>query len=193
MHSLHDVLDRVESAAENREKVSLGQVLDALGERSFAPLILVPGLIMLAPGPADIPGVPIVLGLFVALVAVQPLLRREHIWIPQWMERRELSSRRIKQMVSWLRRPAGWLDRLTKRRYTGLVNHAGALTIAVACILIAASTPLLEFVPFSANLAGGAITAFALALLAKDGLVAGIAILFSLGTLGLVLYQFIGG
>lgn len=193
VNSLHGVLDRVESASEDGEKVSLGKVLDVLGEHTFAPLLLIPGLVMLAPGPADIPGVPIVLGLFVILVAVQPLLNREHIWIPHWMENRELSSRRVKKMIAWLRRPAGWIDRLTKRRYTPLVNHAGVAVIAVACILIAASTPILEFIPFSANLAGAAITAFALALIAKDGLIAGIATLLSLGTVGLVLYQAIGG
>lgn len=192
VHSIHALLDQVESVSENSEKISLGMVLDAVGEHSFAPLLLITGLIMLAPGPADIPGVPVILGLFVIGIAIQPLMRHEHIWVPRWMEKREISSRRAKKMVGWLRRPAGWIDHVIKQRYTWLVDHAGVSVIAVACILIAASTPVLEFVPFSANLAGAAITAFGLALLARDGLLAGLAILFSIGTAALVLYQFAG-
>ena len=43
---------------------------------------------------------------------------------------------------------------------------------AVGCVLTAAATPLMELVPFSANVAGIAVTSFGLALIAADGLMA---------------------
>jgi hypothetical protein len=113
----------------------------------------------------------------------------EHLWIPQWMERRRIGSRKLQKMTGWLRKPARWMDRITKQRCSWLINHAGAGIVAISCIIIAAATPVLEFVPFSANLAGLAITTFALALIARDGLVAAIAILLAIGTAGLVAYS----
>jgi hypothetical protein len=192
-HSLDELLDHLnrsarDGTAEDR-KVSLGNVLDAVGRHSFAPLLMVAGLIMFAPGPADIPGVPVVIGLFVILVSAQLVMRREHVWVPRWMERRKLKPQTIEKMTGWLRRPAGWIDRVTKTRWTWLIDHAGVTTIAVACILIALATPVLEFVPFSANLAGAAITTFSLALLTRDGLLAALAMLFSFATAGIVIYQ----
>jgi len=190
-HVLSDVLDRIDHSADKHNPLAAGQLMDELGQQTFVPLLLLAGLIMMVPGPADIPGVPVVIGLFVILVAVQILMRREHLWIPNWMEHRQLASETVKKMVGWARRPARWLDRITETRWTRVINHAGGTVIAVACILIAATTPVLEFVPFSANLAGAAITAFALALLARDGLFAAIAITLAVGTVLLVGYQFI--
>lgn len=191
LHSLREALDVLEAAADEREKLSLGEALDAIGQHSFAPLLLLPGLIMVLPGPADIPGVPVVLGVLVIIIAVQMILKREHLWVPSWMEKRQLGSGTVKKMAHWLRRPAGWIDKLAKKRFTWLVDHGAYAAIAIACILIAAATPVLEFVPFSANLAGGSIVVFGLALMARDGLFAGLAILLSLGVVAMVAYQFL--
>ncbi len=192
-HSLNQLLDHINRSASHGggedRKVSLGDVLQAVGRHSFAPLLMIAGLVMFAPGPADIPGVPVVIGLFVILVSVQLVIRREHIWVPQWMERRKLKPQTIRTMTGWLRRPAGWIDRVTKARWTWLIDRAGVTIIAVACILIAIATPVLEFVPFSANLAGAAITTFSLALLTRDGLLAALAMLFSVAAEGVVIYQ----
>ncbi len=69
--------------------------------------------------PADIPGVPMALGLCVILIAVQPLLNHEPVWIPQWMEKRELSSRRVKKLP-WPDVTAFGLALLAKVRTSGV-------------------------------------------------------------------------
>jgi len=189
---IEDILDELNRAADQHDPLTFGDVMDVLGNHSFASVLLLIGLIMLIPGPADIPGVPVVLGLIVILVAVQIVMHREHLWIPNWMERRQVRAERAKKMVSWVRRPASWMDQLTKPRYQWLIDHAGVTLIAIACILIAMTTPILEFIPFSANVAGAAIAAFSVALMARDGLIAGMAIALSLATVGLVVYQLMG-
>jgi hypothetical protein len=50
-----------------------------------------------------------------------------------------------------------------------LTRDAGTYVIAIACLAIAAAMPPMEVVPFSANGAGAALTAFGLALIAHDG------------------------
>ncbi|WP_286177350.1 exopolysaccharide biosynthesis protein [Stieleria mannarensis] len=192
-HPTESILDELKDAADYHDPLTFGEVMDILGQHSFAPLLLVIGLVMVVPGPADIPGVPVILGLLVIVVAVQIVMHRDHLWIPDWVERRKVSADRAKKMISWVRKPAHWMDRVTKPRYQWLMRHAGASLVAVACILIAMTTPVLEFIPFSANLAGGAIAALAVALLAKDGLVAVLAIVLSLATVGLVAFQLMGG
>ncbi|MGV3485573.1 MAG: exopolysaccharide biosynthesis protein, partial [Planctomycetaceae bacterium] len=112
LHSVREVLDVLDDAADGREYLSLGEALDAIGHHSFAPLLLLPGLIMALPGPADIPGVPVVLGALVIIIAVQMILKRKHVWVPSWIKKRQLSSRSVKKMIDWCRRPAGWMDRL---------------------------------------------------------------------------------
>jgi hypothetical protein len=49
--------------------------------------------------------------------------------------------------------------------------------------------PAMELVPFSANGAGAALTAFGLSLIAHDGLLALLAFVFTAMTFGLVLYN----
>ncbi len=185
---VEELLDRIEAAAEG-DRVSLEEVMSALGQRSFAPLLLVAGLVILVPVVGDIPGVPVLMGTVVVLVAGQILLRRRHLWLPAWLLRRDVATDTMCKALRWLRRPARFVDRWTRPRLCPLVRHASVHVIAATCILIAAATPVMEFVPFSANIAGVAITAFALALTAQDGLLALVAIAFSLGTVALLIVQ----
>lgn len=185
---LGDLLDRVEEAARRNDPTSVGAVMDELGSRSFAPLLLLAGLVMLAPVVGDIPGVPVLMGSLVVLTAGQFLLGRRHVWLPDWLLRRSVSPDKVRTMVRWLRPVGRLLDRWSQPRLTPLVRQGGAYAICVACLLVAATTPVMEVVPFSANLAGAAITAFGLALLVGDGLVALLAIGLSVGAFSMVLY-----
>jgi len=49
----------------------------------------------------------------------------------------------------------------------------------------------MEVIPFSANAAGAAITAFGLSLIARDGLLALVASVFMLATIGLVVLKWL--
>lgn len=180
------LLDRVSQAAESEGQIAVGAILDAVGTRSFAPLLLLPGLVMVAPVIGDIPGVPVLMGMVVILTSAQLLLRRDHVWLPDWLLRRSVSQESLSRTVRWLRPVAHFLDRVSRPRLPAAVGRAGESLIALSCIAIAAVTPLMEVVPFSANVAGLAITGFGLALVAHDGLLALIALALSLGTFGLL-------
>jgi hypothetical protein len=82
-----------------------------------------------------------------------------------------------------------FVDSATKPRLQWAVRHVFLHLIAIICIVIAATTPALELVPFSANVAGIAIAAFAIALFTGDGLIALFALAFSVGVLALLLMQ----
>lgn len=189
--SIEEVLNSIEKTADDRERVSLGMILETLGGRSFGPVLLVAGLIILAPLIGDIPGVPTIMAIVVMLTAFQLLTRRECFWMPQWMLKRSVEKDKLCKGLRWLRPVARFLDRFTKPRLMPITRDAGNNLIAIICILIAAVIPLMEMVPFSANIAGLSLTIFGLSLTARDGLLALIAIGFTFIASGLAIY-FIG-
>ncbi len=171
--SLTELVDRFDDAAEKNDKVTLDMMMDEVGRRSFGPLLLLAGVVMMAPVIGDIPGVPVILGLFVLLVSVQLLVGRAHFWFPQWLLKRSVDSAKLKKATrKWLRRPARFIDRFLRHRMSRFVGNAGIRAIAVVCTLLALATPAAEFVPFSANGVGAGIAIFGLALIAHDGLIA---------------------
>lgn len=187
--SLEELLDRMAEADEEDEEVSLDALLDAIGRRSFGPLLLMAGLITLAPLVGDIPGVPTIMGVFVILTAGQLLFHRHHFWLPDWMLKRSIERTKLCKALDWLRKPAGWVDRWLKPRLKMFIRTAGVHVIAAVSVAIGLAMPAMEFVPFSANGAGAALTAFGLALIADDGLLALIALVITLGTFGFVGYS----
>ncbi len=189
--SIGELLDALDKLVEAEKDISLRRVLEEVGHRSFGPLLLLAGLVMSAPGLGDIPGVPTATGIFVLLVAGQMLLKRNHVWLPNWLLERTVSDERLAKAVSWLRTPARYLDYAVKKRVVAITNGAGAYAIALTCVAIALTTPSMEVVLFSANIAGVAIAAFGLALIAHDGLVALLAFLLTAAMAALVAYALV--
>lgn len=186
--SLGQLLDRIEAAASKEGRVTLGAILDSVGRRSFAPLLLLAGLVTLAPVIGDIPGMPTIMALLVLLTAGQLLIGREHFWLPQWLLARSVTQQSLCKALRWMRPPARFLDRFSRRRLTVFANNGGLYVTAVACILIALAMPVMEVIPFSANGAGAALTAFGLALIARDGALALFALAIMIATAGFLVW-----
>ncbi|ROU01408.1 exopolysaccharide biosynthesis protein [Marinobacter sp. R17] len=186
LNDLEDLIDRIDSVAQKRERVAVDDILEAVGYRSFGPVVLVAGLITLAPLVGDIPGVPTLLALLVVLTAGQLLFRRQHIWLPGWIVKRRLPTDKLRKGLAWSRKPARGIDRWTRPRLTLFVEGPGLLILSLACVAVALAMPAMEVVPFSANGGGAALVAFGLAMIARDGAVALFALLVTVGTLGFV-------
>jgi hypothetical protein len=187
--NLEQLLDRLEPVAhDERPQVSLGALVQQVGRRSFGVLLLLAGLITLAPVIGDIPGVPTLMALLVLLTAAQLLWRRPCVWLPGWLVRRSVKQRKVDKALGWMRRPARAVDRLLRPRLHALVENGGLYGIAATCLAIGLMMPPMELVPFSANGAGAALTAFGLALIARDGLLALVAYVVLAATVVAVLY-----
>ena len=161
----------LEVAADTSE-VSLRDVLSSIGRRSFGPVLLLIGLVTLAPIIGDVPGVPTMMGLIVLLTAAQLATHAEHFWLPRWLLNRSVSSEKMCKAVTAIRQPSRFIDRLLKPRLSVMVRGTSRYAIALACGVTALMTPMMEFVPFSANGAGMIWTLFALALITRDGVLA---------------------
>lgn len=187
---LEELLDRLSEVKGERGEISIGGLVEAVGRRSFGPLLLLAGLIAVSPM-SGIPGMPTTIAVIVCLVSVQFLLGRRHFWLPRWVQERHVSQERFCRAVHLLRRPAKVADRWFRPRLEVLTHEAGIHAVALLSLVIAATMPPLEVVPFAATSAGLALTAFGLSLIARDGLVALVALVLTGGVAALVVYSFI--
>ena len=180
--TLSGVLDKLGSAGDET-RVTVGQILEEVGDRSLAPILLVPAMITASPI-SGIPGVPTLTGLIVGLIVVQMLMGRNTLWVPQVLARQGVSKSKMEKAVSFLRKPVGWLDKLMKPRLTWLASRPWSYLALVICLIIAVTTPVMEFLPFAISIAAVAIGFFAAGILMRDGVM----ILIGYVVVGLTVY-----
>lgn len=166
--SLTDLLDVLETAA-GGSTVSVAQVLEGIGERSFTPLVLAISVLMVSPI-SGIPGLPTLSALLIVLVGVQGLLRRRHLWLPGVLMRREIAARHLNRAVGWLRRPAAWVDRHSYPRLRALTKGPARVVALALCVLVPMMWPALELLPFVTSAGAAAVALIAFGLFIHDGL-----------------------
>ncbi|MDG5747783.1 exopolysaccharide biosynthesis protein [Qipengyuania sp. XHP0207] len=180
--SVEDVLGELDDLAANGEKVRIGDVLDDFGGRSFGPFIMLPALLELTPV-GGIPGIPTFLAVVIALIAVQLLLGKEHIWLPQWLQDRSVESRKLHKGIGKLRGIAHWLDEHSHGRLERLTEGVWLRVAAAVVILLCLTVPPLEFLPFASSGPMLAIASIGLALTVRDGVVMLVAMLLAVAAL----------
>ena len=190
-HDLERVLDLLLIACDRDEdgQVSVAEAMQAIGNRSFGPLLLVPGLIGLSPIGA-IPGVPGVMAVIVMFVAVQILTGRDHAWLPDFLVRRSIDTARLRRVVKTIYPYARRVDDFLSPRFTRLTTGFFFYVLAALCLLVAIVTPVIELVPLAGIVPNAAIVAYGLAITAHDGLWALAAFLFSGASIYLILMAF---
>ncbi|CAN5764621.1 exopolysaccharide biosynthesis protein [soil metagenome] len=166
-HAVTRVLDDIESAGD-AQTISVGDIVTRMGGRSFAPLLLVPALLLVSPISA-IPGTPTLSALIIGLVAGQMLAGRETIWLPRFIKARALPRRRMERAVEFLRKPVGWVEPMMRPRLTWLAERPGSYLALAICLAVTLVMPAMEFVPALASIAALAISLIAAGLLARDG------------------------
>lgn len=191
--SLDEVLDRVADVCDQHPKVSIDAIMDAIGQRSFGPVLLLIGLIVLAPIIGDIPGVPTLCAVMVLIISVQLLLHKEHFWLPGWILNRSVTTTHLLKAIRLSRKPARFIDRLVKPRLTFLIRgYIPMRCVALSSMAVALMMPPMEFIPFSANLAGAVLTLFGLALISRDGVLALLAFALTGASVGVIGYALLG-
>ena len=123
---------------ECNEHITLVDILELAGERTFGFLLVLLALPSALPVPA--PGYAIPFGIVIFLLAVQLILGRVNPWFPQWFHDRSVSltqaQKIIKAAVPWLRR----LENISRPRFTYLcTSRPGRVFLGCAIALMAIS------------------------------------------------------
>jgi len=189
---LADVIDQLAETGEGKDQVSIGDLQEAIGQRSFGPFLLVPAIIEVSPI-GGIPAVPTVLALIVILFAAQLLFGKRHFWLPKVVSDRSIDGDRLKKALGYVRPVARWTDKVIRARLVWATREPFIHIAAGLCILLACSVPPLEAVPFASTAPFGTIGLFGLALIARDGLLILIGFALSLAAFYVVYASLIGG
>ena len=180
--SVGDILDRLNELAEEKDAISLGQTIEAFGNRSYAPFLIVLPLIDISPV-GSIPGLPTLLALIIVLTAVQLLFGRTHMWLPRFLGNRSLSSGKVKKAVEKVRPVGKWMDKWFHGRLPALTQGPMIRVAATAIIVLTLAVPPLELLPLATTAPMAAIAAFGMALLVRDGLLMIVAFVAAAGAL----------
>jgi hypothetical protein len=180
-HDLEGMLDQMGRASDGSGPVSVKELLDTIGQRSFGPFLLVPALIAFTPL-GGIPGLPTVLAVVVIVIAGQLLIGMKRFWLPSIILRRSIKRQRLRTSITYLQPVARAVDKVIGPRLVWLTRGRFAHVAAALCVLVALTIPPLEVVPFAGAVPWAAIAALGLALIAHDGVLVLIALGFSIGT-----------
>ncbi|MWV28688.1 exopolysaccharide biosynthesis protein [Aurantiacibacter rhizosphaerae] len=191
-HSVGDILDCLDELAQENDAVSVGQVSRAFGSRTFGPAIMVPALLELTPVGA-IPGVPTFLAVVIALVAVQKMAGRQSLWIPGILADRRVSAKKLDKATNKLRGLGRFMDRHFHRRLKVMTRAPFAQIAAGIVVLLCATVPFLEVLPFASSVPMLTIAGIGLAVLARDGVLMLVAISVSAAAMGALGYDYWDG
>lgn len=170
--SFNDVLDDIAYKADNDDtpdKLTLGEVLDSVGRRTYGPLLLVIGLIAVSPLTA-LPGTTWFVAVLTLLVAGQMALGMKRIWLPRKARDMGLPPEGLKGAVEKSRGVARVVDALLKPRLTFLSKPPFVNLVALLVIGAALITFPLGLIPLAPLAPGLAVVFFGLGMTARDGL-----------------------
>lgn len=167
--TMTEVLDETVEKTEG-ETVTLGEVLDTVGKRSYGPLFLIISIIALIPIVGGIPGMSIFTATIILVLAIQLLFLRAHPWLPKKLL--SISFSRDK-LVRGVEKARPWTERIGKvvgRRWAIFTQPPFINIVALICIFLGLSFYPLELIPFGVTLPALAVFVFGLALTTHDGL-----------------------
>lgn len=183
--SIAGTLQALKQAAQ-RERVSLGTLIDKLGQRTYGPLLFTVGLIALSPIGA-IPGASVVCATLIVLLAVQMSFGNHAPWVPGMLRRLEVDGALSRRSIERLEPYLSWLDRITRARWTSLLSRPALHAVVLGLCALAVLMYPLALVPWGVFPVAGAITVIGLGVLTADGLItaAGLALALAGGGGGL--------
>ena len=154
-------------------RVSVGDIVGALRDRSFAPLMVIfaaPNVFLFVPGSSFFTGMPLM------ALAVQLILGRGDLWLPRFVAERSIERAAFDRIVAVSVPHLERVERLAKPRWWPSSYLLAERTIGVATLAMA----LLLFlpIPFANGFPALSIVMLALGLSERDGywLAAGLAL-----------------
>ncbi|MBU2580358.1 MAG: exopolysaccharide biosynthesis protein [Alphaproteobacteria bacterium] len=185
---LADVVDQLSSNTSG-DQVSVGDVLDAFEDRSIGALCAIIGVIAATPLVGAIPGVSILTGMLVILIASQYVAGRDSPWIPAFLRARSIARDTLKEGMKQIRPYAVWVDQYIKPRVSWIIaGRVQRRVAAVAMCLLALTMFPLALVPWGVQAPATAIVMLGVAMIGRDGLFALIGYVLSVLTIFVMIY-----
>jgi len=118
------------------ETITIGEIIEAFGERAFGFVLILFSLPNCVPAP---PGIAGIVGTPVLIFGVQMMLGHKHPWLPGFIRRRGISVSKFKRLIDIAEPKLQWLESWCKPRLTQLFNVLGDRMIGLFAFLAALS------------------------------------------------------
>jgi hypothetical protein len=181
------VLDEARKTTREQDDPDLKSLLEAFGDRSFGPVLLLLPLIALSPV-GGVPFVPSVIGVTIILFSVQLMIGRSHPWLPQALHRISIPPDKLDSFLDKAGKPLKIVDKIFERRWQFLLSKISKILTAIVVTGLAALMIPLEVIPFAVIVPALSIAILAAALIARDGLIMAIGLAVSLCAFGAAFY-----
>lgn len=183
---LSDVLRDLDQG--DAKHISLGNMITALGERSFVPLMVLfalPNVFFFVPGSSVITGLPLI------FIAFQLVFGRPTVWLPKVLNDRSIEhgafTRVVTRAMPWIE----WVERLARPRYWPFSRVLAERIVGLASLLMAIFMFLP--IPFANSLPAVSVIMLALGLGEHDGLWIAGGVVISLVSTAIVFVIFAAG
>jgi len=181
---LADVLDELShnvNRDSEQQSVRLGILLNAVGRRSYGPLLLIIGLFSVSPA-TIVPGMTTVAAAITLLVALQMALGLQRPWLPKVVLNIKIPRQPFFAFVDQARPKVERLHGvLLKERFCFMSAPPFVILVALCVAAAALVTFPLSIIPFAPLAPGSAVVLFGLGMTARDGLWLGLGMVLTTG------------
>jgi hypothetical protein len=143
----------------------IDDLLAVLGPRSFGVMLVLFGLPNLLP----VPGLPILCGIVIAVIAVQMLLGKRTLVLPRWLGERRMKRADLVRVVERAEPSLRKMEKVMRPRLPFLTSEGMGRPIGFVLLLLAVA--LMSPIPFFGGIPPGiAVILIGLAITERDGL-----------------------
>ncbi|PQA88593.1 exopolysaccharide biosynthesis protein [Hyphococcus luteus] len=176
---LEEIIDDAIARSEDG-RVSLRALLLAWGDRSYGPLFIILGFVGGTPL-AVVPGAAAVVGVVIAILALQMTFGLKHPWLPNVALKRSVSEEKLRDVRQKMDKPLRFLDHLITERWTWAASEAMRRAAAIFVTVLGVLMIPFDAVPFAVAAPAWTVVLFGVAITARDGLVMTLALAGCLG------------
>lgn len=164
-----------------KDTVTIEQIREALGDRSFAALLVFFACLNLLPFP---PGSTLILGIPLLLIAIQMVAGNRTAWLPRFMLAKSISVERFRYMSERLVPRLEWIERLIRPRYWPFARGRAERVLGLVALILAIAVTLP--IPFGNWLPALSCALVGMALSERDGILLATALTFGILSFALI-------
>jgi hypothetical protein len=166
--SAHRTSDLLVAAVQGEsERVTIGEIVDALDNRAFGLATLLFAIPSIIPMP---PGVPTVVGIALLIVSIQMVLGREDLWLPSLLSKRSFSRKALVDGFLKIKPQLGLIEHLARPRLLALTGRLA--TVLIGIVILAMAVVLILPLPPGGNFPPAlACAVLGMGLVERDGVI----------------------
>ncbi|MCG6121145.1 MAG: exopolysaccharide biosynthesis protein [Microvirga sp.] len=176
-----EILTRLAAQTEG-ERVSLFEILARIRARAFGVFLIVFAVPNLLPMP---PGFSTIAGALILIVAIQLVIGRTSLWLPERLGYRSMQTRHLLRVIDWTVPKLRRIERLSRPRFVWLTRIAARRPIGVLIVVLASIMALP--IPVVGNSPPAlAITLMGFGMLERDGVWVGAGIVVGIVAIAVI-------